>query len=134
MRTKYLLSSSEAQTIVSAAQAHADHHGWAVTVAVVDDGGTPLVVSRLDDAAPSSVNTAIEKARSAATTGLPTKLLEAMVRERPGIVTLGRVAVEGGLPILYQGQRVGGVGVSGVKSDQDAEVAQAGLEALDLSS
>jgi glc operon protein GlcG len=134
MRSKYLLSSSEAQTIVSAAQAHADRNGWAVTVAVVDDSGTPIVVSRLDDAAPSSVNTAIEKARSAATTGLPTKLLETMVRERPALVTLGRVAVEGGLPILYKGQRVGGVGVSGVKSDQDAQVAQAGLDALDLSS
>ena len=134
MRSKYLLSSSEAQTIVSAAQAHADRNGWAVTVAVVDDSGTPIVISRLDDAAPSSVNTAIEKARSAATTGLPTKLLETMVRERPALVTLGRVAVEGGLPILYKGQRVGGVGVSGVKSDQDAQVAQAGLDALDLSS
>jgi glc operon protein GlcG len=118
MLTKYLLSSSEAQTIVTAAQAHAHHHGWA----------------RLDNAAPSSVNTAIEKARSAATTGLPTKALEAMIRERPGVATLGRVAVEGGLPILYKGQRVGGVGVSGVKSDQDAAVAQAGLEALDLNS
>ena len=92
------------------------------------------MVSRLDDASPSSVNTAIEKARSASHTGLPTKALEAMIRERPGIVTLGRVAVEGGLPILYKGQRVGGVGVSGVKSDQDAEVAQAGLQALDLNS
>jgi len=129
-----MLDSSEAQTIVSAAQAHAKHNGWAVTVAVVDDSGTPIIVSRLDEASPSSVNTAIEKARSAANTGLPTKVLEAMIRERPGIVTLGRVAVEGGLPILYKGQRIGGVGVSGVKSDQDAEVAEAGLKALDLNS
>ena len=134
IRTKYLLNLSEAQTIVSAAQAHANHNGWAITVAVVDDSGTPIIVARLDDASPSSVNTAIEKARSAANTGLPTRVLEAMIRERPGIVTLGRVAVEGGLPILYRGQRVGGVGVSGVKSDQDAEVAQAGLQALDLNS
>lgn len=134
MRTRYVLSLSEAQTIVSAAQAHANLNGWAITVAVVDDSGTAILVSRLDDAPPSSVNTALEKARSAANTGLPTKLLEAMIRERPGIVTLGRVAVEGGLPILYKGQRVGGVGVSGVKSDQDAEVAAAGLQALDLNS
>src|SRR5882757_3632802 len=134
MRTRYLLSLSEAQTIVGAAQAHANHKGWAVTVAVVDDNGTVIIVSRLDEAPPSSVNTAIEKARSAANTGLPTKLLEDMIRERPGIATLGRVAVEGGLPILYKGQRVGGVGVSGVKSDQDVEVAQAGLQALDLNS
>src|SRR5882757_1335524 len=134
MRTKYVLSLSEAQRIVSAAQTHANHNGWAITVAVVDDNGTPVIISRLDDAPSSSVNTAIEKARSAANTGLPTRLLEAMIRERPGIATLGRVAVEGGLPILYKGQRIGAVGVSGVKSDQDAEVAEAGLQALDLNS
>lgn len=134
MRTRYLLNLSEAQAIVGAAQAHAIRNGWAITIAVVDDGGTPIIVSRIDDAPPSSVNTAIEKARSAANTGLPTKALEAMIGERPGLVTLGRVAVEGGLPIRFKGQRVGGVGVSGVKSDQDAEVAQAGLQALDLNS
>jgi glc operon protein GlcG len=134
VRSKYLLSLSEAQTIVSAAQAHASQNGWAITVAVVDDHGTPIIVSRLDDASPASVNTAIEKARSAAHTGIDTKVLEAMVRERPGTATSGRVAIEGGLPILYKMQRVGGVGVSGVKSDQDAEVARAGLRALDLNS
>jgi glc operon protein GlcG len=134
IRTRYSLSQSDAETIVSAALMYAREKGWAITVAVVDDGGTPILVSRLDEASPSSVNTAIEKARSAANTGLPTKILEAMIRERPGVLTLGRVAVEGGLPILYKGQRVGGVGVSGVKSDQDAEVAQAGLQTLDLNS
>jgi glc operon protein GlcG len=130
IRTRYSLSLSEAESIVTAALAHARQKEWAITVAVVDEGGTPILVSRLDDASPSSVNTAIEKARSASYTGLPTKMLEAMIRERPGIVTLGRVAVEGGLPILFKGQRVGGIGVSGVKSNQDADVAQAGLQAL----
>lgn len=134
IRTRYSLSLSDAQTIVSAALTHARDKAWAITVAVVDDAGTPIMVLRLDDASPASVNTAVEKARSSATTGLPTKQLEAVIRERPGVVTLGRVAVEGGLPIFYKGQRVGGVGVSGVKSDQDAEVAQAGLQALDLNS
>ncbi len=132
MRTRYSLTLAEAENVVSAAHKHARIEGWAVTVAVVDDGGTPILVSRFDEATPGSVNTAIEKARSAGLTGLPTKLLEALVVERPALVTLGRVAVEGGLPILYRGQRVGGIGVSGVRSDQDAAVAEAGLSALDL--
>jgi glc operon protein GlcG len=123
---------SDAATIVNAAQAHATRNKWPVTVAVVDESGIPILVSRLDDATPASVNTAIEKARSAGLTGLATKILEAMVAERPAVVTLGRVAVEGGLPILYKGQKVGGVGVSGVRSDQDAAVAQAGIQALNL--
>jgi glc operon protein GlcG len=116
--------------MVRAAQAHARLNGWAVTIAVVDDGGTPIIVSRLDEASPTSVSTSIEKARSAGLTGLPTKALESMIGDRPALITLGRVAVEGGLPILHQGQRVGGIGVSGVRSDQDAAVAQAGLESL----
>jgi glc operon protein GlcG len=123
---------ADASAIVNAAQAHALRNQWPVTVAVVDESGTPIIVWRLDDATPASVNTAVEKARSACLTGLPTKILEAMVVERPAIVTLGRVAVEGGLPILYKGQKVGGIGVSGVRSDQDAAVAQAGLQALNL--
>jgi len=134
IRSRYLLGLSDAEIIVGAALAHARHKGWSVTVAVVDDSGTVILVSRLDDASRSSVKTAIEKARSAANTGLPTAALESIIRDRPGVATLGRVAVEGGLPVLYKGQRMGGVGASGVKSDQDAEVAQAGLQALDLRS
>jgi len=116
--------------MVRAAQAHARQNGWVVTVAIVDDGGTPILVSRLDEASPATVKTAIGKARSAALIGLPTKVLEAMVGERPALATMDRVAVEGGLPILYQGQRVGGIGVSGVRSEQDGAVAQAGIDAL----
>lgn len=132
MRTRYSLTLAEAELVVGAAHQHANHSGWAVTVAVVDDSGTPILISRLDEATPASVNTAIEKARSSGLTGLPTKLLEALVVERPAVATLGRVAVEGGLPILYKGQRVGGIGVSGVRSEQDAAVAEAGLRALNL--
>jgi glc operon protein GlcG len=132
MRVRYSLTLGEAETMVSAAQRHARAGNWPVTVAIVDDSGAPILVSRSDDATPASVATAIEKARSAALTGLPTKTLEALVKERPAVATLGRVAVEGGLPILFQGQRVGGVGVSGVRSDQDTLIAEAALQALDL--
>ena len=132
MRIRYALTLGEAESMVSAAQRHARANNWPVTIAVVDDSGAPILVSRSDDATPASVATAIEKARSAALTGLPTKALEALVEKRPAVATLGRVAVEGGLPILYQSQRVGGVGVSGVRSDQDALIAEAALQALVL--
>ena len=123
----------DAQILVSAALDFARQKGFAITVAVLDDAGIPMLLSRLDEASPASVTTSIEKARSAGLTGLPTKTLEAMVSARPALVTLGRVAVEGGLPIIFQGQRMGGIGVSGVRSDQDAQVAQAGLEAWNTS-
>jgi glc operon protein GlcG len=116
--------------MVRAALAHARENGWLVTVAVVDDGGAPIMIARLDDASPASFSTAIEKARSAAFTGLSSKLLESMIGERPALVTLGRVSIQGGLPILHEGQRVGGIGVSGVRSDQDEAVATSGLAAL----
>lgn len=119
---------------MAAAAATARHYGWPVSIAVLDDAGTPILVSRLDDATPMSFDTAIEKARSAALTGVSTKVLEATISERPALVTLDRVAVEGGLPLLHLGQRVGGIGVSGVKSDQDAIVAQSGVLAFNSNS
>jgi glc operon protein GlcG len=132
MRVRYSLTLEEAERMVHAGQKHARANEWPITVAIVDDSGFPILVSRLDEATPASVTTAIEKARSAALTGLPTKMLEAVISERPAVATLGRVAVEGGVPILHCGQRLGGIGVSGVRSDQDAMVAQAALEAVGL--
>jgi glc operon protein GlcG len=132
MRVRYSLTLEEAERMVHAGQKHARANEWPITIAIVDDSGFPILVSRLDEATPASVTTAIEKARSAALTGLPTKMLEAVISERPAVATLGRVAVEGGVPILHCGQRLGGIGVSGVRSDQDAMVAQTALEAVGL--
>jgi glc operon protein GlcG len=101
-------------------------------VTVVDDSGYPVLVSRLDEATPAGVKTAIEKARSAVLYGIPTRVLEELVSERPALGGLDRVAVEGGLPILFCGQRAGGIGVSGVCSDQDAVIAQSALDAVHL--
>jgi glc operon protein GlcG len=126
MRSRQCLEVAEAEEMVSAAKQFALGRGWAVTIAVVDDGGTPIAVLRLDEASPASVSSAIAKAASAALTGQPTKILEEMIRQRPALTTMPRLAVEGGLPLLFKGQRVGGIGVSGVQSTQDAEVAQAG--------
>lgn len=130
MRTRFALDLAEARTAVDAGIAFATRQGWAVSIAVVDDSGNPILVQRMDEASPTSFSSAIEKARSAAFSGIPTKSMEAMFTARPALMTLGRVAVEGGVPIIHQGQRVGGIGAGGVRSDQDAAVAAAALEAI----
>lgn len=133
MRTRFALGLAEAEAMVAAALRFARNKGVAVTAAVVDDAGIPILVCRLDEASPASILTAIEKARSAAFTGLPTFALESMIAQRPALATLDRVAVEGGLPILHQNQKVGGIGVSGALPTDDAEIARAGLAALGAS-
>jgi glc operon protein GlcG len=108
MHLRYTLGLDEAVVAVAAGLAAAAHEGWAVTIAVVDDAGIPLHLSRSDGAPAASVPTAIGKASTAAQLGLETKLLEEVIRERPAVATLDRVAVEGGVPILHKDQRVGG--------------------------
>jgi len=130
MRTKFAIGLVEAEAAAKAACEEARAEGWAVTVAVVDDAGLLVHLSRMDEASAGSVFGAIEKARSSALMGIETKLLESMVAKRPGLATLGRVAVEGGVPILHQQQRIGGIGVSGLQGHQDAQVANVGLKAL----
>ncbi len=130
MRTRYALGLAEAEAAAKAGCKEAIEQGLAVTIAIVDDAGALIHLSRLDDASPGSVATAIEKARSAAFTGMETKVLEAIISDRPALVTLGRVAVEGGLPILHKGQKLGGIGVSGAQSGQDAHIASIGLQTM----
>jgi uncharacterized protein GlcG (DUF336 family) len=131
MRMKPCLSTSDARRIVRAAVVEAEKNQWAVTVAVVDDGGALLALERLDGAFPHSAEIATRKAWTAAAVRLPTKVMEDMVAQRPALLGFpGQLRVQGGLPILVGGECVGAVGVSGVQSSQDEQVARAGLEAL----
>lgn len=130
IRKRFALSLADAEPAMLAGLAEAREQNWAVTIAIVDDAGHLLHLSRMDEASPISVNVAIEKARSAGLSGIESKIMEAVVRERPGVATAGWVAIEGGVPILYQRQRVGGIGVSGVQSHQDSQVAFAARAAL----
>lgn len=131
MRTKMCLSLEDANKIVAAAKAEARKNNWNVTIAIVDDGGFLVHLERLDGAPAQSATIATAKAWTAAATRTPTKTLEDMVKERPAIVAFpGRLAVQGGLPILHHGECVGAVGVSGVKSHEDEQIAKAGLQAL----
>lgn len=132
MPTKPYLSADDVRKIAAAAEAEARRNNWAVTIAIVDDGGHLLWLQRLDGAAPISSHIGPEKARAAALGRRETKLYEDMINQ-------GRTAflsaplqgmLEGGVPILIDGQCVGAVGVSGVKSGEDAQIAKAGIAAL----
>lgn len=132
MRNKLCLTLADAQKIVAACKVEAAKNKWNVSIAVVDDGGFVIHLERLDGAVGQSAAIATYKAQTAAATRTPTKVLEDIVKERPATVAFpGRVAVQGGLPIMHQGECVGGVGVSGAKSHEDEQVASAGLKALD---
>ncbi|CAM3138115.1 glcG protein [Ectopseudomonas mendocina] len=132
MQHKAVLSQSEVSQILQAARSEAQHQGWAVAIAVVDDGGHPLALERLDGCAPIGAYIATEKARSAAIGRRETKGYEDMVNGgRTAFVSAPLItSLEGGVPVLVDGQVVGAVGVSGVKAEQDAQVAKAGIAAL----
>jgi uncharacterized protein GlcG (DUF336 family) len=133
MNQKPFLSAADVQRIGDAAAAHADHHGWAVTIAIVDDGGHMLWLLRMDGAAPMSAHVAPAKARTSAISRRESKVYEDMINQgrtsflsAPGL----EAKLEGGVPILVDGHCVGAIGVSGVKSIEDAQIAQAGIAAL----
>jgi uncharacterized protein GlcG (DUF336 family) len=133
MQHKPLLTLEDTRAIAAAAQAEAQAHAWAVTIAIVDDGGHLLWLQRLDGAAPISAQIAPAKARTAAMGRRESKVYEDMINgpraaflSAPGLEGM----LEGGVPILVDGQCVGAVGVSGVKSAEDAQIARAGIAAL----
>jgi len=131
MRTKRALSLSDARKIVDSARHEAEKRKWNVTIAVVDDGGFLLALERMDGAFPQSAEIATRKAWTSAMVRLPTKTMEDMVKERPALVGFpGQLRVQGGLPIQVEGEWVGAVGVSGVASHEDEQVARAGITAL----
>ena len=132
MKHKPVLTRDDVARILEHARAEALANQWAVTIAVVDDGGHPLALERLDGAAPVSAYIATEKARTSALGRRPSADYEEMIRAgRNAFLSAPLNAMlEGGVPILVEGQVVGAVGVSGVKSNQDAQVAQAGIAGL----
>jgi glc operon protein GlcG len=133
MRSKTVLSLSDAQTIVTSARAEANRRNWAVTIAVVDDGGMLLLLERADGARPQTAELATLKARSAALTHRSGKTWEDAIKNRPGVVNFpDAFPIQGGLPVVVRGEVVGGVGVSGVQSHEDEQVATAGIAALGL--
>jgi glc operon protein GlcG len=132
MNRKFVLSQVEVSQILAAARNEALGNQWAVTIAVVDDGGHPLALERLDGAAAISAYIATEKARTAALGRRESKGYEDMVNGgRHAFLSASLLtSLEGGVPIIVEGQVIGAVGVSGVKAEQDAQVAKAGAQCL----
>jgi glc operon protein GlcG len=131
MRQKTILSSVDAVKMVTAAKIEAAKNNWNVTIAVVDDGGYLMHLDRMDGAGYHTAEIATLKARTSAISRAPTKALEDAAKDRPGTLAFpNRLPVQGGLPIMFEGQCLGGIGVSGVKSHEDEQVGQAGLNAL----
>ena len=135
MKTKPLLSLDDVRRVAQAAEAEALKNQWAVTIAIVDDGGHLLWLQRLDGAAPVSAQIAPGKAKTAAMGRRESRVYEEIINQgrysflsAPGIEAL----LEGGVPIMVDGQCIGAVGVSGVKSTEDAQIAKAGIAALGL--
>lgn len=135
MIQKFSLELADIKTIAAAAEAEALKNNWAVTIAIVDDGGHLLWLQRLDGAAAISAHIAPAKAHTAALGRRESKVYEDVINGgRASFLSAPDVKgmLEGGVPIMKNGQCLGAVGVSGVKSPEDAQVAKAGIAALGL--
>jgi glc operon protein GlcG len=135
MKNKAVLELADVKAVAAAAEAEALANHWAVCIAIVDDGGHLLWLQRLDGTAPVSAHIAPAKARTAALGRRESRVYEEIVNggrvsflSAPAIDGL----LEGGIPILKDGQCIGAIGVSGVKSGEDAQICRAGIAALGL--
>ncbi len=134
MKTKPVLTLEDVKKIAAAAEAEAVKNNWAVTIAIVDDGGHLMWLQRLDGAAPVSAWIGPQKAITSAIGRRESGVYEKMINEgRVSFLSVQPVTpLEGGVPIIVEGQFVGAVGVSGVKSTEDVQIAKAGIAALGL--
>jgi glc operon protein GlcG len=135
MKIQSSLELADVKAIATAAEAEALKHQWAVSIAIVDDGGHLLWLQRLDGAAPISAHIAPAKANTAALGRRESRTYEEMINGgRASFLSAPDLKgmLEGGVPILKDGQCLGAVGVSGVKSSEDAQIARAGIAALGL--
>ncbi len=135
MKSTHLLELSDIKAIAAAAEAEALKNQWAVTIAIVDAGGHLLWLQRLDGAAPISAHIAPAKAHTAALGRRESRVYEEVINGgRVSFLSAPEVRgmLEGGVPIMKDGTCLGAVGVSGVKSNEDAQIARAGIAAIGL--
>ena len=132
MKSKAVLTLDDLKKIAAGAEAEATKNNWNVSIAICDDGGHLLFYQRLDGASPISSHIAPQKARTAAIGRRSTKVYEDMVNGgRFSALSMPEAThLEGGVPIIVEGDVIGAVGVSGVKSSEDAQIAEAGIKAL----
>ena len=131
MRNKPTLTLADAHKMMAACKAEAEKNKWQVAIAILDDGGYLLHFDRMDGVGKISAEVAIGKARTAALSGRPSKFFEDRVKERPASATCpAGLLIQGGLPIKHENDTIGAIGVSGVQSHEDEQIAQAGITAL----
>jgi glc operon protein GlcG len=131
MRNRPALTAGDVQKMVAACKNEATKNKWNVSIAVVDDAGYLLYFERLDGAGPMTAEVAMEKALTSARTRRPSKFWEDRIKERPSFLKFpGVLPLQGGVPVMYQNECVGAIGVSGVQSHEDEQIASAGAAAL----
>lgn len=131
MKTRPELTLDDCKQISAAAEAEAKRNKWNVAIAILDDGGHLLHFVRMEGATPASARIALAKGRTAAETRRSSGNWQERVKTRPELTKMpGILPVQGGLPIVVDGVCVGGIGVSGVQSHEDEQIAQAGIDAL----
>jgi uncharacterized protein GlcG (DUF336 family) len=131
MKQRPMLTLEDCKQISGAAEAEARKNNWNVCIAILDDGGHLLHLARMDGATPANARIAVEKGRTAAETRRSTANWQERIAKRPEMLRMPNVLpVQGGLPIVVDGACVGAVGVSGVQSHEDEQIAAAGIKAL----
>ena len=131
MRTKQCLTAADVKKMLSACEAEAAKNKWAVSISIVDDGGFLLGALRMDGASAITAEVSIGKAKTSAMTKRPSKFFEDRIKERPAFAGFpAGILIQGGVPVMHANECVGAIGVSGVQSHEDEQVAQAGAEAL----
>jgi glc operon protein GlcG len=125
------MTPADAHKAMAACRAEAEKNKWKVSIAIVDDGGFLLHFDRMDGVGPVSTDVAIGKARTSALTRRPSKFFEDRVKERPAFANFpAGILIQGAVPIMVRGECVGAIGVSGVQSHEDEQIAQAGANAI----
>jgi glc operon protein GlcG len=134
MKTRYMLTLDDCRKISAAAEEEARKNNWNVCIAILDDGGHLLHLVRMDGATPANARIATEKGRTAAESRRSTAMWEERIKGgRLSMLGMPAITpVQGGLPIVVEGVCIGGVGVSGVQSHEDEQIAKAGIDALAL--
>ena len=131
MKTRPMLTLEDCRKISAAAEAEAIRNKWIVCVAILDDGGHLLHLERMDGATPANAEIAVQKARTAALTRRTSKAWEDRITAgRLAMLKMPVLPVQGGVPILVEGVCVGAVGVSGVQSHEDEQIAEAGIKTI----
>jgi len=131
VKNRPCLTLADVKKIAAGCEAEAIKNKWNVVIAILDDGGHPLCLQRMDGATPFNAQVALEKGRTAAVSRRSTKSWEDRVASgRVAMLNMPVLPVQGGLPIVVEGECIGAVGISGVQSHEDEQIAQAGIDAL----